>query len=201
MLRVLFKLKYKMEFEFKEWKIEDLITLYTEGKLDLNPPYQRGDIWTLLAKKRLIDTMKIGFPLPAFFLHLKDENNFEMVGIVYIKATFNNTIAHLTDLAGSTITIVSGGEVTKQSRLKANPTIAMFVAKKIAEKAKELGIRQVFVRVRGKGGKLAPSPGPGANAAIKSLEREGIKILNITDVTPVPRGGPKVKGGKRGRRV
>jgi len=80
------------------------------------------------------------------------ENNFEMVGIVYIKATFNNTIAHLTDLAGSTITIVSGGEVTKQSRLKANPTIAMFVAKKIAEKAKELGIRQVFVRVRGKVG-------------------------------------------------
>lgn len=129
------------------------------------------------------------------------ENKFEMTGIVYIKATFNNTIAHLTDLAGNTITIVSGGEVTKQSRLKANPTIAMFVAKKVAEKAKELNIRQVFIRVRGKGGKLAPSPGPGANAAVKSLEREGIKILNITDVTPVPRGGPKVKGGKRGRRV
>lgn len=129
------------------------------------------------------------------------ENKFEMTGIIYIKATFNNTIAHLTDLAGNTVTIVSGGEVTKQSRLKANPTVAMFVAKKIAEKAKELGIRQVFVRVRGKGGKLAPSPGPGANAAIKSLEREGIKIMNITDVTPSPRGGPKVKGGKRGRRV
>lgn len=129
------------------------------------------------------------------------ENKFEMTGIVYIKATFNNTIAHLTDLAGNTITIVSGGEVTKQSRLKANPTIAMFVAKKVAEKAKELNIRQVFIRVRGKGGKLAPSPGPGANAAVKSLEREGIKILNIIDVTPSPRGGPKVKGGKRGRRV
>lgn len=129
------------------------------------------------------------------------ENKFEMTGIIYIKATFNNTIAHLTDLAGNTITIVSGGEITKQSRLKANPTIAMFVAKKVAEKAKELNIRQVFIRVRGKGGKLAPSPGPGANAAVKSLEREGIKILNIIDVTPVPRGGPKVKGGKRGRRV
>jgi len=68
-----------MEFEFTEWKIEDLISLYNEGKLDLNPPYQRGDIWSLPAKKRLIDTIKIGFPLPAFFLLQKEENRFEIV--------------------------------------------------------------------------------------------------------------------------
>ena len=129
------------------------------------------------------------------------EKKFEGVGIAYIKATYNNTVVHITDLSGNTIAMFSGGEVTKQSRLKANPTIAMFVAKKAAEKAKDLGIRSVFVRVRGKGGKLAPTPGPGANAAIKSLGREGLKVLNIVDTTPAPRGGPKPKGGKRGRRV
>lgn len=126
---------------------------------------------------------------------------FEGVGIAYIKATYNNTTVHITDLSGNTIASFTGGEVTKQSRLKANPTIAMFVAKKAAEKAKDLGIRSVFVRVKGKGGKLAPTPGPGANAAIKSLGREGLKVLNIVDTTPIPRGGPKPKGGKRGRRV
>jgi small subunit ribosomal protein S11 len=129
------------------------------------------------------------------------EKKFEGVGIAYIKATYNNTVVHITDLSGNTIAMFSGGEVTKQSRLKANPTIAMFVAKKAAEKAKDLGIKSVFVRVKGKGGKLAPTPGPGANAAIKSLGREGLKILNIVDTTPTPRGGPKPKGGKRGRRV
>ena len=129
------------------------------------------------------------------------EKKFEGVGIAYIKATYNNTIVHITDLAGSTIAIVSGGETTKHSRLKANPTVAMFVAKKAAEKAKDHGIKALYVRVKGKGGKLAPTPGPGANAAIKSLSREGIRILNITDTTPIPRGGPKAKGGKRGRRV
>jgi len=129
------------------------------------------------------------------------EKKFEGVGIAYIKATYNNTMVHITDLSGNTIASFSGGEVTKQSRLKANPTIAMFVAKKAAEKAKDLGIKSVFVRVKGKGGKLAPTPGPGANAAIKSLGREGLKILNIVDTTPTPRGGPKPKGGKRGRRV
>ena len=121
--------------------------------------------------------------------------------IAYIYATYNNTIVHITDLAGNTLAKVSGGQVTKHNRLKANPTVAMFVAKKAAEQVKDLGIQAVFIYVSGKGGKLAPNPGPGANAAIKSLAREGLKILNITDSTPIPRGGPKSKGGKRGRRV
>jgi len=125
----------------------------------------------------------------------------EIIAIVNIKATYNNTIIHFTDLAGNTLAMVSGGQVTKHSRLKANPTVAMFVAKKAVEKAKELGVRSIFVRVSGKGGKLAPTPGPGANAAIKTLAKEGMKILSITSATPTPRGGPKPKGGKRGRRV
>jgi len=129
------------------------------------------------------------------------EKKLEGTGIVYIKATYNNTIVHINDMSGNTIAIVSGGEVTKQDRLKANPTIAMFVAKRAAEKAKEQGIRAVYVRISGKGGILSPSPGPGANSAIKSLSRSGLKILNIMDTTPIPRGGPKQKGGKRGRRV
>ena len=44
-------------------------------------------------------------------------------------------------------------------------------------------------------------PGPGAHAAIKSLGKEGFKIISLIDVTKIARGGPKKKGGKRGRRV
>ncbi|UCD20821.1 MAG: 30S ribosomal protein S11 [archaeon] len=124
----------------------------------------------------------------------------EITAIANILATYNNTVVHLTDSAGNTLATVTGGQVTKHSRLKANPTVAMFVAKKAAEKAKELGIKSIFVRVRGRGGKLSPTPGPGANAAIKTLAKGGLKILNITATTPMARGGPKAKGGKRGRR-
>jgi small subunit ribosomal protein S11 len=129
------------------------------------------------------------------------EKKLEGTGVAHIFATYNNVMVHITDMAGNTISMVSGGEVTKHDRLKGNPTVAMFVAKKSAEKAREFGIKAVYVEVSGKGGILSPTPGPGANAAIKSLAREGLKILNITDVTPMPRGGPKPKGGKRGRRV
>jgi len=118
--------------------------------------------------------------------------------IVHVYASYNNTIVHVTDMSGRTITKVSGGMVTKHGRLKANPTIAMFISKRISEKMKEEKINSLYLRVRAKTGN--PSPGPGANALVKSLSREGFKILNILDTTRIARGGPKKKGGRRGRR-
>lgn len=119
--------------------------------------------------------------------------------VVNIYTSFNNTIVHVTDMSGKTITKVTGGIITKHSRLKANPTIAMFIAKKVAENIKDLGIDSIYVRIRAK--TRNPAPGPGANAVIKSLTREGFKIINILDTTRIPRGGPKKQGGRRGRRV
>jgi len=116
-----------------------------------------------------------------------------------IYTSFNNTIVHVTDMSGQTIARVTGGMVTKHDRLKANPTVAMFIAKRISEQLKEKGISLLYVKIRAKTGN--PAPGPGANAIIKSLTREGFKILNISDTTRIPRGGPKKKGGRRGRRV
>ncbi len=127
----------------------------------------------------------------------KKEKNIEAIAHIY--TSFNNTICHVTDMSGRTITKVSGGMVTKHNRLKANPTIAMFIAKRISESMKDAGIKSLYVRIRAKTGN--PTPGPGANAIIKSLSREGFKILNILDTTRIPRGGPKKKGGRRGRRV
>lgn len=127
---------------------------------------------------------------------VKKERNIEAV--VHIYTSYNNTIVHVTDMSGKTIIKVSGGMVTKHGRLKANPTIAMYIAKRISEKMKDEKIKSLYIRIRAKTGN--PSPGPGANALVKSLSREGFKIINILDNTRVPRGGPKKKGGRRGRR-
>lgn len=122
----------------------------------------------------------------------------EKVGIAYITSTSNNTIVHITDLAGNTISRISGGMITKHSRLKANPTIAMFVAKRAAERPRDLGFTRLYVRIKGK---TRFNAGPGANSAVKSLNKEGFDIISILDTTKIPRGGPKQKGGRRGRRV
>ncbi|MEJ2267789.1 MAG: 30S ribosomal protein S11 [Nanoarchaeota archaeon] len=122
----------------------------------------------------------------------------EIEAIVNIYTSFNNTIAHVTDMSGKTISKITGGMVTKHGRLKANPTIAMFIAKRITEDIKDMGIKLLYVRIRAK--TRNPAPGPGVNAIIKSLSRSGFKIINILDTTRFPRGGPKKKGGRRGRR-
>lgn len=123
----------------------------------------------------------------------------EIEAVVNIYTSFNNTLVHVTDLSGRTLSKVTGGMVTKHDRLKANPTIAMFIAKRITENIKDLKIKSLYVRIRAK--TRNPAPGPGANTIIKTLSREGFKILNILDSTRTPRGGPKKKGGRRGRRV
>jgi small subunit ribosomal protein S11 len=122
---------------------------------------------------------------------------------MHIFASYNDTIIHVTDVTGSeTLAISSGGQVVKSDRLESSPTAAILAAKRVGEQLLEKGIQGVHVKVRAPGGHNGPtSPGPGAQAAIRALSRMGIRIGIIEDVTPLPHGGCKKKGGKRGRRV
>jgi len=86
--------------------------------------------------------------------------------VVNIYTSFNNTLVHVTDMSGKTLAKVTGGMVTKHGRLKANPTIAMFISKRISEQLKELNVGSLYFRIRAK--TRNPAPGPGANAIIKT---------------------------------
>ena len=124
-------------------------------------------------------------------------------GIVHIYSSYNNTIIHITDITGTeTIARTSGGQVVKADRMESSPTAAMMAAKRAAEIAIDKGITGIHVKIRAPGGHNGPSnPGPGAQAAIRTLSRMGLRIGIIEDVTPVPHDGCRKKGGKRGRRV
>ena len=123
-------------------------------------------------------------------------------GIAHIYASFNNVIVTITDATGAeTLARCSGGMVTKSAKDEGSPYVAMKVAQVAAEAAIEKGFDSVNVKIRGKGGKKGGTPGRGAQTAIRSLVRAGLKIGTIEDVTPHPHDGCKPKGGKRGRRV
>lgn len=124
-------------------------------------------------------------------------------GICHIFSSYNNTIMHVTDITGSeTIGIVSGGQMVKSDRLESSPTTAMAGARKLAELCLDKGVSGVHIRIRAPGGHNGPmTPGPGAQAVVRTLSRRGLKIGLIEDVTPIPHGGCRKKGGKRGRRV
>lgn len=127
----------------------------------------------------------------------------ERWGIVHIYASYNDTIIHITDISGSeTIAVASGGMVVKSDRMENSPTAAMLAAKRAAEQALDKGLSGLHVKVRAPGGHNGPNnPGPGAQAAIRALSRMGLRIGLIEDVTPLPHGGCRKKGGRRGRRV
>lgn len=123
-------------------------------------------------------------------------------GIAHIFASYNNIIITVTDLTGAeTITKCSGGMVVKADKDQGGPFAAMSAAQRVADSLKEKEFTTVDIRVRGYGGNKSKSPGPGAQAAIRGLARNGIVVGRIEDVTPVPHDGTRKKGGRRGRRV
>ena len=124
-------------------------------------------------------------------------------GVAHIFSTYNNTIITVTDITGTeTIARASGGQMVKADRLESSPSAAMSVAKKIAELCREKGVNGLYIKVRARGGHNGPkNPGPGAQAAIRTLSRVGLRIGKIQEVTPEPHNGCRAKGGRRGRRV
>ena len=123
-------------------------------------------------------------------------------GVIHIFASRNNTIILLTDETGAeTIAKCSGGMVVKSQHKEGSPYAAMKVAEIVAEKAKEKGIREVKVKVRGQGGIKPKNPGQGAEAAILSLTRNGLRIKSIENVTPMPHDGTRRKKRHRSKKT
>jgi small subunit ribosomal protein S11 len=102
-------------------------------------------------------------------------------GKAYIHSTFNNVIVTLTDPAGNVLSWGSSGTAGFKGSRKGTPYAAQMAAESAAKKAREHGLRQVDVFVRG--------PGGGREAAIRSLQIAGLTITSIRDVTPIPHNG------------
>lgn len=102
-------------------------------------------------------------------------------GRVYIQSTYNNTIITLTDLTGKVIATLSSGMLGLRGPKRATPFAASQVAKTLAQKVDRTGLREIEVYVKG--------IGAGREAAIRSLASEGLDVVFIKDITPIPHGG------------
>jgi small subunit ribosomal protein S11 len=123
-------------------------------------------------------------------------------GIAHVYSSSNNTIIHITDITGSeTLSRVSGGMITTRDKDKGMPYPAMKAAQKAASDAIAKGLIGVHLKVRAQGGIKKRIPGQGAQSAIRSLVRAGLRVGTIEDVTPIPHDGCRKKGGRRGRRI
>ena len=101
--------------------------------------------------------------------------------IAHILATFNNTIITIADVKGNTLCWASTGTVGYSGSKKSTPFAAGIAAESVAKKARDCGVRELEVLVKG--------PGSGRESAIRSLQAAGIMIRSIKDVTPIPHNG------------
>lgn len=103
------------------------------------------------------------------------------VGRAYVQSTFNNTLITLTDPEGKVLAWGSAGAVGFRGSRKSTAFAAQRAGESAARKGMEHGLRRVEVYVRG--------PGPGREAAIRSLNAAGLLVTSIRDVTPIPHNG------------
>jgi small subunit ribosomal protein S11 len=111
----------------------------------------------------------------------KKEKRTVHVGVVYVQATFNNTIVTIADPDGNVISWSSAGSLGFRGSRKGTPFAAQQAALTAANKANESGLRTVEVRVAG--------PGSGRESAVRALQTAGLDVRAIKDVTPIPHNG------------
>ena len=102
-------------------------------------------------------------------------------GQAHIQASFNNTIVTLTDTQGNALSWASAGGLGFKGSKKSTPYAAQLAAETATKAALIHGLKYVDVFVKG--------PGTGREAAIRSLETNGLKVTSIMDVTPIPHNG------------
>lgn len=104
-------------------------------------------------------------------------------GIVHIKSTFNNTIVTFADKQGNVVAWCSAGMLGFKGSRKSTPFAAQNAVETAAKAAQDQGMRKIEVQVKG--------PGPGRDAAIRTLQVVGFQVSRISDVTPMPHNGCK----------
>ena len=105
----------------------------------------------------------------------------EQIGIANIFASFNNTIVSICDSKGNVLCWSSGGKIGFKGTKKGTAYAAQQCADRVAREALTLGVKRIELRIKG--------PGPGREAAIRTLQTVGLIITVIKDVTPLPHNG------------
>ena len=111
------------------------------------------------------------------------------VGRAFIQATYNNTIVSLTDLNGNVLAWASAGIAGFKGPKKSTPYAASIITRIAVEKARECGLKEVNVYVKG--------VGTGRESAVRALNANGLEITYIKDVTPMPHNGCRKRRPRR----
>ena len=142
-----------------------------------------------MGKKRIVKKGETGSEGGAPKAATRSSKRRVETGVLYVEATYNNTKVVLTDPKGNALMWSTSGSLGFKGAKKGTPFAAAKVGELLADKAAELGLKDVSVIVSG--------VGAGREAAIRAFASKGANITRISDRTPVPHNGPKPKKPRR----
>jgi small subunit ribosomal protein S11 len=119
----------------------------------------------------------------------KKEKKIVPRAIAHISSTFNNTHVTFSDLNGNVICWATGGTQSFKNSRKSTPFAAQLAADSAAKKARDAGVKEVDVSVKG--------PGSGRESAVRAIQAAGLSILAIRDITPIPHNGCRPRKRRR----
>lgn len=110
-------------------------------------------------------------------------------GVVYVTATFNNTLVTITNNLGQTISWSSSGAKGFKGTRKSTPYAATLAVETAVKKAVDRGMKSADIIIKG--------PGSGRDSSLRAIKSGGLSIASISDRTPIPHNGPRAKKKRR----
>ena len=110
-------------------------------------------------------------------------------GKIYVSSSYNNTLITLTNNRGQVLAWKSAGSVGFKGTKKATSFAASRVAEAISNICKKIGIEKISVFIKG--------IGAGRESAVRTLVAQGLNVISIKDITPIPHNGCRPKKIRR----
>ncbi len=112
-------------------------------------------------------------------------------GRLYVTASFNSTLASVTDDDGNVLCWSTAGESGFSGARKSTPYAATITIENALNKARNFGMQSLAVYIKG--------PGPGRDVALRVLKAQGFRVTQIADMTPIPHNGTRPRKAKHNK--
>ncbi len=119
----------------------------------------------------------------------KKARKMDSLGVIHIKSSFNNTIVTATSMGGDVFAWASAGTSGFKGSRKSTPFAAQLAADRCVREAMNMGLRRCEIHLKG--------PGPGREAAIRSIHATGVEVTGVKDKTSMPHNGCRPKKRRR----
>jgi small subunit ribosomal protein S11 len=119
----------------------------------------------------------------------KKARKMDSLGVIHIKSSFNNTIVTATSMGGDVYAWASAGTSGFKGSRKSTPFAAQLAADRCVREAMNMGLKRCEIHLKG--------PGPGREAAIRSIHATGVEVTGVKDKTSMPHNGCRPKKRRR----